>query len=100
DHALEQHQLAMFFLVGRLQPGVPRPSVEAQLNALAQQLDRDYGMVDRNEKRRRVLLIEGGKMLPLRKEDLPFFTSFLTIMASLVMLLACANVANMMLARA
>ena len=39
-------------------------------------------------------------MLPLRKQDVPFFTSFLTIVAGLVMLIACANVANMVLARA
>jgi predicted permease len=31
---------------------------------------------------------------------LPFFTSFLAIMAAMIMLIACANVANMMLARA
>jgi hypothetical protein len=46
-----------------------------------------------------VTLPEGGKLLPLRKQDLPFFTSFFLIMAALVMLIACANVANMTLAR-
>ena len=39
-------------------------------------------------------------MLPIRKQDLPFFKEFLMVMAGLVVLIACSNVANMMLARA
>ena len=45
-------------------------------------------------------MLDGGKLIPLRKQDLPFFTSFFIVMSALVMLIACANVANMMLARA
>ena len=47
-----------------------------------------------------MLLLSGGKVLPLRKQDVPFFKQFLMVMAGLVLLIACANVANMMLARA
>ena len=39
-------------------------------------------------------------MLPIRKQDLPFFKEFLMVMAGLVVLIACSNVANMMLAKA
>ena len=45
-------------------------------------------------------LVSGGKLLPIRKQDLPFFKEFLMVMAGLVVLIACSNVANMMLARA
>jgi len=100
DNALERPDLTMFRIVGRLKPGVTMARAEAELDAVAQQIDQENGAAARNQKGRRVLLVDGGKLLPLRKQDLPFFTSFLVTMASLVMLIACANVANMMLARA
>jgi predicted permease len=39
-------------------------------------------------------------VLPIRKQDMPFFREFFLVMGGLVLLIACANVANMMLARA
>ncbi|MBI1787165.1 MAG: FtsX-like permease family protein [Acidobacteria bacterium] len=73
---------------------------ESELDTVARQLERDNGDAGTERHDRRVMLVEGGKLLPLRKQDLPFFTSFLIVLAGLVMLIACANVANMMLARA
>lgn len=99
-NALEQYNLNMFFMVGRMKPTATLAGAEAELDTVSRQLDRDHGVTDRDEKHRRVLLVDGGKLLPLRKQDVPFFTSFLTIMASLIMMIACANVATMMLARA
>jgi predicted permease len=100
DHALERRDATMFFVVGRLQPGVTNARAEAELNTIARQFEEERVDFDRNRKDRLVTLVEGGKLFPLRKQDLPFFTSFLTIMAILIMLIACANVANMALARA
>jgi predicted permease len=99
-NALERRDISMFFVVGRLKPGVAAASAEAELDAVARQFERDRIDVNSARKDRRVLLVDSGKLLPLRKQDIPFFTSFFTIMAVLIMLLACANVANMMLARA
>ena len=39
-------------------------------------------------------------MLPIRKRDRPFFTEVLMLLGGLILLIACANAANMMLARA
>ncbi len=100
DHALERRDANMFFVVGRLQPGVTSARAEAELEGVARQFEQERVDLDSNRKDRRVLLVEGGKLFPLRKQDLPFFTSFLTVMAVLIMLIACANVANMALARA
>ncbi len=100
DHALERRDANMFFVVGRLRPGVTSARAEGELEGVARQFEQERVNLDSNSKERRVLLVEGGKLFPLRKQDLPFFTSFLTVMAVLIMLIACANVANMALARA
>src|SRR5207249_364904 len=92
--------LTMFRIAGRLKPGVTLGRAESALDTVSREIERDYGDVNRNQKRRRAMLVSGGKVLPIRKQDLPFYTEFLFILAGLVMLIACSNVANMMLARA
>ena len=100
DDVLNRRDVSMFHVVARLQPGVTRDQAEAALDAITQQLQQDNAEEGKERKGHRVLLVEGGKMLPLREQDQLFFTSFLLLLAGLVMLIACSNVANMMLARA
>jgi predicted permease len=99
-NALERADLAVMHVVARLKPGVSRAAAEAALDAAARQFEQDTGDLNRNRQGRRVTLLESGKVLPLREQDKPFFTSFFTLIAGLIMMIACANVANMMLARA
>ncbi|HWC20107.1 MAG TPA: FtsX-like permease family protein, partial [Terriglobales bacterium] len=100
DDALHRTDVQMFRVVVRLQPGITRDQAEAALDAVTQQLQQDNAQQGRERKGRRLFLVDGGKMLPLREQDQPFFTSFLLLIAGLVVVIACANVANMMLARA
>jgi predicted permease len=99
NDVLTRNDLALFHIVGRLKLGINSERAESELDAVAKQLERDNGIPANLDEELRVTLSEGGKLLPLRKQDLPFFTSFFLIMAGLVMLIACANVANMTLAR-
>ncbi|MCU1235428.1 MAG: transporter related, partial [Candidatus Solibacter sp.] len=99
-NVLERRDRPIFRVVGRLRPGVTTERAEAELDAAAQQMEQEEGDPAAARKGRRVALVQGGKLLPLTKQELPFFTSFFTVMSALIMLIACANVGNMMLARA
>ena len=100
DNLLERRDLRRFHVIGRLRPEVLAPRAEAALDAVARQLEQEYGDPDRDQKGRRVTLLPGGKMLPIRKQDLPFLTGFFTLLGGMILLIASSNVANMMLARA
>jgi predicted permease len=99
-NALERRDLTMFRVVGRLRPGVSEAAAHAGLNAVAREVAQAYGDADRNRKEPRVELVAGGMLVPLPKKDIPFVREFLLVLGGLVLLIACANVANMMLARA
>jgi predicted permease len=100
DNALERRDLTMFQMVGRLKPGITADRAEAALDAVARQMEQDYGDADRERGGRRVLLVPGGKVLPIPKHVRQFYTEFSMVLVGLVLLIACSNVANMMLARA
>jgi predicted permease len=84
----------------RLKPGVTLKQAEAALNVAAQQLARQYPQDDKDL---RAHLIPGGtRMQPFLVVNgmIPVTTGIMAVVVLLVLLVACANVANLMLARA
>lgn len=84
-------------VVARLKPGVTRTDASAELNLLAQRFAQAYPATDKNLGFR---FEQAGSLPPRDKSVILLFFSTLTLVVFLVLLIACANVANLFLAQA
>jgi predicted permease len=106
---MENRRSLWLNVMGRLKPGVSRSQAEAALNTIlrpiAEMEYRDTMPVhnDYNRKRflaQRILLVPGAKGNQDTPEEVKTALAALMAMVGVVLLIACANVANLMLARA
>jgi len=98
SNALHDKDIAAFSVVGRLSRGITRQGAEAALDAMVRQQEVDEGQTDIREGRR-VTMLPGGRLLPIRDEDLPVMMAFPLILSGLALLIACSNVGTLLLAR-
>ncbi len=97
--SLAQRRALLFAAVGRLKPGVGIHQAESAMQSLAQDLERQY---PRENQGRRVNLTTVAEAA-LNARTRPVVSqagAVLMTIAALVLLIACANVANLLLARA
>jgi len=85
------------FAVGRIKPGVTVKQVEASLNILAAQLARDFPNDNEGMK---IQVIPPGFVLPQIRNQMLGVSAALMGLVALVLLIACTNLANLLLARA
>lgn len=97
---LRNAELQLFQVFGRLKPGIPVASAEVALDTLARRLEAERGAPDRFRDGRRITLLPGGRVFPIREQDLPAVTAFPAVLVSLILMVACVNVATMLVARA
>ncbi len=96
---LEQRGWRWMFLTGRLKPGVSASEAQADLNVIAARLAREYPGSNRD---RKMTVVARGdvRVNPLVDGSLSAGATLLMGVVALVLLIACANVANLLLARA
>jgi putative ABC transport system permease protein len=100
DNALDRPQLTIFQLIARLKPGVTASHVEEKLDGIFHQALKDFGDERFDRPGRLVWSASGGKLVPTREQNRAFLTLLPTFVITLILLIACSNVANMTLARA
>ncbi len=97
-NVLEARGDSGFFVLGRMKPGVSHAQVQANLDSLAQSLVLEF---PEENKGMRLTLVKSGLagFAPFRGAMIGLAALLLAV-AALVLLLACANLSNMLLARA
>jgi predicted permease len=94
---LDNRDAGNMFAVGRLKPGVSAARAEASLNLLAAQLAKDFP--NENEGLR-IQVVPPGFVIPQLRNAMLGVSAALMGLVALVLLIACTNLANLLLARA
>ncbi len=86
------------FVTGRLKPGVTRDQARESLNALMTQLTEEYP--DTNTGKSIIVYSESeGNLHPMVRDAFVGFIAAMFLVVGLILILACANVAGLLLAR-
>jgi predicted permease len=93
---LDRRTTHNIWTLGRLKPGISQHQAEADLNAIATDLARAH----REDEGMHIQLAPPGLFGSLMRGPVLGFASVLVVVAGLVLLLACVNIAGMLLARA
>ena len=94
---LDRRRTHNIFATGRLKPGLSPPQAEASLNVLAAALGNEY---PESNEGATIRLIPPGFIIPTIRGAFVSITAILMSVVALVLLIACTNLASLLLARA
>ncbi len=94
---LDRRNTQNIFATGRLKPGVSPAQAEASLNVLAGHLAKLYPETNEGQS---IMLTPPGLIHPMLRSPVISFAWALMAVVALVLLIACTNLANLLLARA
>jgi predicted permease len=95
---VDQRRALLFPVVGRLKPGISLRQAEASLGILVSDLEREYPR-DNRDRRVKLMSVTEAAISPANRPTIARAGAALGIVATLVLLIACCNVANLLLAR-
>lgn len=94
---LDRRGTQNIFCVGRLKPGVSAKQAEASLNLIAAQLSKEFPNENEGFK---IQITPPGFIMPSVRDNMIGVSFALMGLVALVLLIACTNLANLLLARA
>jgi putative ABC transport system permease protein len=94
---LDKRGAENIFVIGRLKPNVTVAQAQAALTSIALELEREYPDVNEGK---RVSLSPPGMLSGTMRGAILGFAGLLMVIVAFVLLLACTNLANLLLARA
>jgi len=97
---LAERDVHRLLLVGRLRPGMTIAKADSQLGPLAAQLEETYPVINKDHTfvARPLSRLSIGTV-PQEDDEVAIVAVLLMVMTSIVLLIACINLANMLLAR-
>lgn len=98
-NGLLEKRIARFQVLGRLAPGAGRQQAEAALDTLVRNIEVEEGDPAAKREGRRVTLLPGGRVFPVRDEDLTVSLAMPLVLIGLMLWIACASIATMVLAK-
>jgi predicted permease len=97
SNGTESRGNGQWLAIGRMKPEIAAAQAQAQLNTVAQQLEREY---PGNDQGMALRLTPPGLVDPNLRSAIIAFTGALMLTVVLVLMIACSNLASLLLARA